>query len=60
METQQPWHVLLICGASGVGKTRVSYPLARHFGVGITEVDDFQVVLERNGSPVTVSVRVEK
>lgn len=47
METQQPWHVLLICGASGVGKTRVSYPLARHFGVGITEVDDFQVVLER-------------
>jgi 2-phosphoglycerate kinase len=38
--------VLLIGGASGVGKTSVSYRLARHFNVGITEVDDFQVVAE--------------
>jgi 2-phosphoglycerate kinase len=41
------WQVLLLGGASGVGKTAVSYRLARHFGVGITEVDDFQQLLER-------------
>jgi 2-phosphoglycerate kinase len=43
----RPWQVLLLGGPSGVGKTAVSYRLARHFGVGITEVDDFQVLLER-------------
>lgn len=45
------WQVLLIGGASGVGKTQVSYRLAQHFGVGITEVDDFQVILERMTTP---------
>jgi 2-phosphoglycerate kinase len=34
------WKVLLICGPSGVGKTRLSYPLAHRFGVPIVEVDD--------------------
>jgi 2-phosphoglycerate kinase len=34
------WTVLLIGGASGTGKTRLSYPLARHFGVPIVEIDD--------------------
>jgi hypothetical protein len=50
METSYPtrnWQVLLIGGASGVGKTQISYRLAQHFGIGITEVDDFQVILER-------------
>jgi 2-phosphoglycerate kinase len=51
MGAQRSWHVLLICGASGVGKTQISYRLARHFGVGITEVDDFQVILERMTTP---------
>jgi 2-phosphoglycerate kinase len=46
-----PWRVLLLGGASGVGKTCVSYRLARHYGVGIVEVDDFQIVLERMTSP---------
>ena len=45
------WEVLLIGGASGSGKTSVSYRLAQHFGVGITEVDDFQVVLEHMTTP---------
>jgi 2-phosphoglycerate kinase len=45
------WDVLLIGGPSGVGKTQVSYPVARHFGIGITEVDDFQVMLERMTTP---------
>ena len=41
----RPWQVLLLGGPSGTGKTAVSYRLARHFGIGITEVDDFQVLL---------------
>jgi 2-phosphoglycerate kinase len=45
------WQVLLLGGASGVGKTSVSYHLAHHFGVGLTEVDDFQVVLEGMTTP---------
>ena len=43
--------MLLIGGASGTGKTRLSYRLAQEFGTGITEVDDFQVVLERMTTP---------
>jgi len=53
-EARQPsrrWQVLLLGGASGVGKSEVSYRLARHFGVGITEVDDFQILLERMTTP---------
>jgi len=45
------WQVLLLGGPSGVGKTSVSYRLAHHFGTGITEVDDFQVILERMTTP---------
>ena len=45
------WDVLLIGGASGTGKTSVSYQLARSFDVGITEIDDFQVILERMTTP---------
>jgi 2-phosphoglycerate kinase len=51
LSERRKWDVLLIGGASGVGKTHVSYPLARHFGVGITEVDDFQVIVERMTTP---------
>ena len=45
------WQILLLGGPSGVGKTSVSYRLAHHFGIGITEVDDFQVILERMTTP---------
>src|SRR5437764_5541263 len=51
MKARPPWQVLLLGGASGVGKTSVSYRLAQHYGVGLTEVDDFQVVLERMTDP---------
>ncbi|MBN9388776.1 MAG: hypothetical protein J0I20_12040 [Chloroflexi bacterium] len=49
--TERNWQVLLLGGASGVGKTSVSYRLARHFGAGLTEVDDFQVILEKLTTP---------
>jgi 2-phosphoglycerate kinase len=51
MSDRGRWEVLLIGGASGVGKTRVSYRLARHYEVGIAEIDDFHVVLERMTTP---------
>lgn len=51
MEKQRTWQVLLFGGASGVGKTSVSYRLAHAFRVGLTEVDDFQIVLQRMTTP---------
>lgn len=45
------WQVLLIGGPSGVGKTSVSYRIARHFGVGITEIDDFHHFAEALTTP---------
>jgi hypothetical protein len=45
------WRVLLLGGASPVGKTSVSHELARHFGVSLVEVADFQAVLERMTTP---------
>jgi 2-phosphoglycerate kinase len=47
----RPWDVLLLGGPSGTGKTAVSYRLSRYFGVGITEIDDFQALLERMTTP---------
>lgn len=51
MTKQRQWDVLLIGGASGVGKTSISYRLAHHFGIGITEVDDFHIILEHMTTP---------
>ena len=45
------WQVLLLGGPSGTGKTAVSYRLAQYFAIGITEIDDFQVLLERMTTP---------
>jgi 2-phosphoglycerate kinase len=47
----RPWRVLLLGGASGVGKTSVSYALARHFGVALCEVDDLHISLKRLTTP---------
>jgi 2-phosphoglycerate kinase len=40
------WIVLLLGGASGVGKSMLSNPLARRLGVNLTEVDDLEIALE--------------
>jgi 2-phosphoglycerate kinase len=45
------WKVLLIGGNSGAGKTAISRRLARRFSVGLAEVDDFRLVLERMTTP---------
>jgi 2-phosphoglycerate kinase len=48
---QRAWTVLLIGGASGTGKTRLSYPLSRRFGVAIVEVDDIVEALHAMTTP---------
>jgi 2-phosphoglycerate kinase len=45
------WKVLLLGGHSGVGKTLAARRLAQRFGVGLAEVDDFRLVLERMTTP---------
>ncbi len=45
------WDILLIGGASGVGKSSVSYRLAQHFGVALLEIDDFHLILEHMTTP---------
>lgn len=49
--TVRTWQVLLLSGASGVGKSSVSYRLARMYDVGIVEADDIQVAVERMTTP---------
>ena len=43
--------MLLIGGAAGTGKTAVASRLAHHFAIGLSAVDDFQIVLERMTTP---------
>ena len=42
---------MLIGGASGVGKSTLSRQLANHFQLPLTEVDSFQLILERMTTP---------
>jgi len=39
-------NIILIGGASCVGKSNLSYAISKKLDIGVTEVDDFQVVLE--------------
>jgi 2-phosphoglycerate kinase len=43
--------VLLLGGASGVGKSQIASSLASRLGASVVAVDDFQVVLERMTTP---------
>lgn len=45
------WKVLLIGGHSGAGKTLVAQRLARYYQVGLSEVDDFRLMLEQITTP---------
>src|SRR3954470_1525925 len=46
-EMPREWEVLLLCGASGVGKTSVSRAIARAFDTSLAQADSFRVMLER-------------
>lgn len=51
MESNRIWQVLLLGGASGVGKSSLSYRLARHYDINLTEIDDIQVALTKLTTP---------
>jgi 2-phosphoglycerate kinase len=48
---QRGWHVLLLGGASGVGKTTLAYTLGQRYGVNVAELDDIQTALETVTTP---------
>lgn len=45
------WHVLLLGGASGVGKSTLAYLLGERYGVNIAELDDISTALETITTP---------
>jgi 2-phosphoglycerate kinase len=48
---KRSWDVLLIGGASGIGKTTLAHQLGRRFGVNVTQLDDIQAALEAATTP---------
>lgn len=46
LERDRNWTVLLIGGASGMGKSKVAYALARFYNVNVIEVDDICQAVE--------------
>jgi len=51
MAKERSWDILIIGGASGSGKTSISRPLSRIYGVDLVRVDDFQTFLEATITP---------
>jgi 2-phosphoglycerate kinase len=45
------FEVLLIGGASGTGKSQVSYPLARQLGISVLETDDLVTAIKAATTP---------
>lgn len=43
---KRPFDILLVGGASGVGKSNISYELAKVYDVNVVQVDDFQCIVE--------------
>lgn len=50
-QTAPPWRVLLLGGASGVGKTVLAHKLARHYGVSLLLVDDVRLAIQQVTTP---------
>jgi len=48
---ERRWDVFIIGGASGTGKTSISYGLAHDYRVGITEFDDIVEALKAMTTP---------
>lgn len=46
MNNDRNWTVLFIGGASGTGKSRIAYEIARFYGVNVIEVDDVHLSVE--------------
>ena len=52
------WRILLLGGASGIGKSTVAMHLGQRLGVPWLQVDDFRLALERNGIAIPDSALV--
>lgn len=46
--TQREWQVLLLGGASGVGKTAIARTVARRLDLALSQVDGYRLMLERS------------
>jgi 2-phosphoglycerate kinase len=51
MARPRTWHVLLVGGPSGAGKTTLAAELGRRHGVNVTQLDDVQVAIETLCTP---------
>jgi len=55
LDNTRNWDILIIGGASGSGKTSLSHPLSKHYGIDLVRVDDFQCFLEAIISPEMIA-----
>ena len=46
MQSTNEWRVLLVCGASGTGKTTATQTMARRLGISALLVDDLRISLQ--------------
>lgn len=53
MQSGNDWRVLLVCGASGTGKTTATQALARRLGFSTLLVDDLRISLQALTTPET-------
>src|SRR5688500_9705402 len=53
MQSGSDWRVLLVCGASGTGKTTATQALARRLGISSLLVDDLRISLQALTTPET-------
>jgi 2-phosphoglycerate kinase len=51
MQSSSDWRVLLVCGASGTGKTTAAQALARRLGISALLVDDLRISLQALTTP---------
>ncbi len=47
MQSTPSWRVLYLGGSSGVGKTRLSQTLAKHFGISLILADDIRLAIQQ-------------
>jgi 2-phosphoglycerate kinase len=50
LDKDRNWTILLICGASGVGKSSIAYELSRYYMINVMEVDDIQQAIKATSS----------
>ena len=46
MFKKKDFDILIVCGASGTGKTNIAYQLGEYYKMNIVQVDDFQCIIE--------------